>query len=469
MSVNMIGLSFIILGILLLIGKLIRIKSTIFQKYFIPSSIIGGLLGLLLGPEILGKIISLWKETHVFANGLFPHEIIELWGILPSIFINIIFASLFLGQKIPNIKDIWLTAGPQVSFGQTVAWGQYVVGILLAITILSPLFGMNPMAGALIEISFEGGHGTAAGLGSTFEELGFSEGQDLAIGLATIGVISAVVIGIIIINWGIRRSKTDTLNNPSEMSLENLKGINDKDDRPVAGRLTTSPESIEPLTFHFALIGIAILLGYGLLQGLIYIEEITYANWSEVEIMSHIPLFPLAMIGGVILQKLADRFDNYKLIDRELIKRIQGFALDFLIVSAISTLSISIIGTHLIPFLLLAVAGIAWNILAFVYLAPKMIPRFWFERGIGDFGQSMGMTAAGLMLIRITDSKNKTKAFEAFGYKQLLFEPIVGGGLFTAASVPLIYQFGPLPILILSFILMVIWLLVGFLYFGKKE
>ncbi len=56
------------------------------------------------------------------------------------------------------------------------------------------------MVGALIEVGFDGGHGSAAGLGDTFEELGFPEGQDLALGLATVGVVSGVVIGIALVN-----------------------------------------------------------------------------------------------------------------------------------------------------------------------------------------------------------------------------------------------------------------------------
>jgi glutamate:Na+ symporter, ESS family len=49
---------------------------------------------------------------------------------------------------------------------------------------------MNPIAGALIEIGFEGGHGTAAGLAGTFETFGFAEGADLALGLATVGLVA---------------------------------------------------------------------------------------------------------------------------------------------------------------------------------------------------------------------------------------------------------------------------------------
>jgi ESS family glutamate:Na+ symporter len=112
--------------------------------------------------------------------------------------------------------------------------------------------------------------------------------------------------------------------------------------------------------------------------------------------------------------------------------------------------------------------GIVWNLVAFLFLGPKMIPSYWFERGIGNFGQSMGMTASGLLLMRIADPANTSPAMEGFGYKQLLFEPIVGGGIFTAASVPLIFYFGPLPMLALAIIVMIFWSSIGIFYFGRK-
>lgn len=40
---------------------------------------------------------------------------------------------------------------------------------------------------ALIEVGFEGGHGTAAGLQGTFEDLGFPEAYDIAVGLFYFG------------------------------------------------------------------------------------------------------------------------------------------------------------------------------------------------------------------------------------------------------------------------------------------
>ncbi|MBM7604882.1 ESS family glutamate:Na+ symporter [Metabacillus crassostreae] len=467
MSAEMVGLSIILIGILLLVGKWIRVRFSVFQKYFLPSSILGGFIALLLGPEVFGKLIGQFQgNSSLLSNGVFPEDVLSSWLTLPGLLISVIFATLFLGKKIPNIKDIWLTTGPQVSFGQTVAWGQYVFGLLLTITLLTPFFGINPMAGALIEIGFEGGHGTSAGLSETFQQLGFADGANLAIGLATVGVVSGVVTGIILINIAVKKNKTNVLKDPSNLPEDKLRGIIKPDDRPSAGKMTTQPESIEPLALHIAIIGVAIFVGKILLEALIYVESITWG--ADTEIFTHLPLFPLAMVGGVILQTFIDKSEKFNLIDRKMILRIQGLALDFLIVSAIATLSLTVIGENFLPFLLLALTGISWNIVAFIFLAPRMIPENWFERGIGDYGQSMGMTAAGLMLIRIADSKGETKALEAFGYKQLMFEPLVGGGLFTAASLPLIYEFGPVPILFLCLAIMIVWLIVGIFYFGKK-
>jgi len=42
MSAAMIGMSFLVLGVILLLGKWIRVMSPPIQKLFIPSSLIGG-------------------------------------------------------------------------------------------------------------------------------------------------------------------------------------------------------------------------------------------------------------------------------------------------------------------------------------------------------------------------------------------------------------------------------------------
>lgn len=465
MTADVVGMSFVILGLLLLAGYFIRLKVRFFQKYFIPSSVIAGILGLLLGPQVLGSFLG--DNVPYISNGIFPTDLIEVWKEIPGLFITIIFATIFLGKKLQPIKKVWKIAGPQMAFGQTIAWGQYVVGTAIVLLVLIPLFDTHPVAGALIEISFQGGMGTATGLAPTFEAMGFADARDLGVGMATIGLTSGLILGIVIINWGVKKNKSSILESPEKASDEELKGLFDS--IPSAGKKTTRASAIETLSIHFGFIALAVFLGYLILKLLQLLEDHTWGSWSDFTIMEHFPLFPLALIGSIIVQRFNEKLWSYPVISHELIKRINGFALDFMVVSAIASLSLTVIGKHIGPFLILAAAGIGWNLFAFFFIAKKILPDYWFERGICDFGQSMGMTALGILMIRISDPEHKSPALDGFAYKQILFEPIVGGGMFTAASGPLIAQWGLLPVLILTACLTVGWFFFGLLRFGKKR
>lgn len=466
MSPEQIGFALLYLGLFLLIGKWIRIHSKWMQNLFLPASVIGGFLALLFGPEILGRILSNFTgEDSFWATGLLTSETVEVWSSLPGLMINIVFATLFIGTVIPGLKRIWDIGGPQLAFGWTLGWGQYVVGLLLAVLILVPFYDMPPFVGALIEIGFEGGHGTAAGLQGTFDDLGFPEAYDIAVGLATVGILTGVIVGIALINWGIRRNQAQVITDVKGMSPTQKSGIVEFEEREEAGQKTVRPESIDSYTFHFTIVGLAILVGYVILQGITWLEASLFGS----DFMTYVPLFPLAMIGGLIVQIFVSKFDKSDLVDRKTVTSIQGFSLDILITSAIATVSISVIGEYFMPFVLLAAFGIIWNIFGFFVFGPRMMPDYWLERAVGDFGQSTGVTATGLMLMRVADPEMKSPAVEGFGYKQLGFEPFLGGGLVTALSAPLVFMWGPIPFLIFAFIMTVIGMLVGLLYFGKRK
>jgi glutamate:Na+ symporter, ESS family len=466
MSPEVIGFALLLVGLLLAVAKLIRVRARWTQKLFLPSSIIGGGIALLLGPDLFGNAAGALGFDGFAEAGLFGEDVLEVWESLPELLISVVFATLFLGTRIPRPKDAAGLAGPQLALGVTMASGQYVVGIVLGILVLAPVFGLDPMVGALIEVGFEGGHGTAAGLGSTFEDLGFAEGQDLALGLATIGVVSGVVVGIALINWAVRTGRTSLLAEDAQASLAQQRGLFERENREPAATMTVRPASVEPLAIHFAIVCVAILIGQALLSGLQALEQ---ALWVDtVELFEYVPLFPLAMLGGVVVQLFIDRFDRYEVVDRDMMVRIQGLALDVLIVAALATLSLQVIADNLVPFLLLAGAGLAINLGVFLLLARRMIADYWFERGIGDLGQSLGVTATGLILMRVADPKQESPAFEAFGYKQLGFEPFFGGGLITATSVPLIAQFGPMPMLGVMAALFVVAIVWG-LRLGKRQ
>jgi ESS family glutamate:Na+ symporter len=72
----------------------------------------------------------------------------------------------------------------------------------------------------------------------------------------------------------------------------------------------------------------------------------------------------------------------------------------------------------------------------------------------------MGVTATGLLLLRAVDPESETDAPSAFGYKQLLHEPIMGGGLWTSMAIPLVILQGGWFVFIVSASAIAFWFIV---------
>ena len=155
--------AFVGLSLLLLVGVTLRRKLRWLRRLGIPEALVAGLIGLLIGPY------SPWP--------LFPEPVYAVWAQTPGVLISLVFATLFVGQRLPSPKELWQRAAGQVAFGMTLGLGQYLVGGVLVLMVLQPLFGTNPLMACLIEVGFEGGHGTAAGMGSTFADLGLASGE----------------------------------------------------------------------------------------------------------------------------------------------------------------------------------------------------------------------------------------------------------------------------------------------------
>ena len=102
MSADTIGLALVLLGLILLVAKGIRVSTPLVQKLFLPSSIIGGAVALLLGPEVLGALGERMGTDRFSEAGIYTPEILDVWSALPGLLISVIFATLFLGSEIPT-------------------------------------------------------------------------------------------------------------------------------------------------------------------------------------------------------------------------------------------------------------------------------------------------------------------------------------------------------------------------------
>ena len=81
----------------------------------------------------------------------------------------------------------------------------------------------------------------------------------------------------------------------------------------------------------------------------------------------------------------------------------------------------------------------------------------------------MGVTATGMMLLRTVDPESKTEAPAAFGYKQLLHEPIMGGGLWTAFALTLMFTVGWKTVWFISCVMVIIWAIAGVLIWKRNK
>ena len=420
------------LCLLLVIGKVLRVRIPFLQRLYLPSSVIGGLVGLAV-------VTALGQHA--------PAEITGGMRALPGFLINVIFATLFLGAATPKLREVIRFAFPQLCLGQIIAWGQYVVGLGLAGFVFSRWCGVPAAFGNLLEIGFEGGHGTVGGMAEAFRHFGWEEGIALGYTMATVGMIIGIVLGMALIQWAHRKGYVREVRAFHDRSLAERRGIHAKDARPSAGKQTVVCDSIDSLAWHVAIVGLAVLIGWGILQCIP---------------MKGFPLFPLCMIGGVLIQLVARGLKFDLLLDRVQMERISGAALDFLVVSAVTTIRLEVVMANWVPLTVLCIAGTLWTVCCVAFVAPKIFRDAWFERAIAEFGQATGVTATGLMLLRTVDPENRTPAAMSFGYKQLLHEPFMGGGLWTAAALSLVYKFGWLPVLGFCAIMLLMWSVCAF-------
>jgi ESS family glutamate:Na+ symporter len=456
-------LAFMILSLLLVVGYALRVRVKVLRSLYLPSCVVAGLVGLAL---IQG--VGLWaRTTGADSVGGRLHLTLEdcaaVWEGLPGLLINVVFACLFLGVALPKASVIARRAGRQLAYGQIVAWGQYVTALGLWLLFLGRLFPELPsMFACILPIGFEGGHGTAAGMAPTFEHYEWAAGRDYALTSATFGIVSAIVVGMALVNWAVRKGYVVYRQNPADVPEDDSIAVIPIDRRPSAGRLTVRSDVVEAFSLHLAIVGIAVGLGYLAKQGLVLIEgAVPYL--ARHKLLSGIPTFPLCLFGGLAIQILATRFDRHDHIDAGITRRIQNASLDFLVVAAIATIKASLVLKGLLPLLVLAAAGVAWNVFCVVVLARLVFKDAWFERSIAELGQSMGVTATGLLLLRVVDPDYETAAADAFACKQLAHEPFMGGGLWTALAVPLVVIYGPMTVFAIASGAVVLWLAILFL------
>ena len=379
-----------IMSVLMLIAKIIRTKVRIIQKLYIPSALLAGFLGLLLGKQFLNILP-------------FSSEISEYAGIL----ITFVFGSMFIGSKTKvTFKSMFESVGDSFLVNAAAEILQFAIFILIGVAVLPIFFtGINKAFGLMLPAGFIGGHGPAAAIGSVLAENGWSDATSIGQTFATIGLLGGIFGGVAVINIGARKGKTAIIKDVNELPEEMLTGLVKEEDQTEFGKNTVNAMSIDTLTWHFTLLMVAVGAAYLINNEL----KILFPSIS-------FPVYGIALICSVILQGILKllKLDGY--VDKKIITHIGSSATDYLVAFGVASINVSIVLKYLVPIVVMAAVGFLFVFTWFWVISPRFFENYWFERGIYILGISTGVMATGVILLRITDPEFKSGVLEDFGF-----------------------------------------------------
>ena len=167
----------ILLMVFLLAGFVLREVITPLKKLYIPASMIGGIIALILGPQVLGLI-----------------QIPDSWSSLASPMVNIVIACMIFGITIK--RGAFKGLGGTIVSTFFIYCAQVAVGSLVGFGLSKVWTSLPEQWGVMPVFCFYGGHGGGVTAGDAFASVGIENMTDMGIVLSTIGLLVALTVGM---------------------------------------------------------------------------------------------------------------------------------------------------------------------------------------------------------------------------------------------------------------------------------
>ena len=400
-----------IISLLLLVGKLMRVKIKWVQKLFIPPSLLAGFIGLACGPHGF-DILPLSEQTGTYAGIL----IAFIFGALP-------LTSQKTKGNNQEIGSMWV-------YSQAGLLLQWAFGGLLGLLVLNQIWPLSPGFGITMPSGYCGGHGTAAAIGQAFGQLGHDEILTLAMTAATFGIVGSVILGLIFVKWGAKNKNTTYLADYKDLPSELRTGLLPQEKRESMGESTCSSISIDSLTFNLAIICAIALGGYG-------ISKLAAHFMPGFEL----PVFSCAFVFGILFKKLLDKTRASESICPQTVGHISGSMTDYLVAFGIASIKVSVVIEYIVPLAILLLSGLAVTLIYVFVMARKLMKECWFEKALFTWGWFTGTMAMGIALLRVVDPKMKSRCLDSYALAYLFIAP-VEISLITFAPVAFVNGYG---------------------------
>ena len=376
------------LACMLIVGVVLRANIPFLQRFLFPSCLVGGVVGLVLIHTPVMNIAVFNLETFAYH------------------FFNISFISV--GLTYDNQDQNTSSSGKRFIKGP--AWMALVQGSCFGLQaavsgLLVIIFGflglkLFPTFGFLVPLGFEEGPGQALSVGKVWEGFGFAQAATLGLTFAAIGYFFAFFLGVPLVNWGIRNGLAAHGN--KALSRDILTGIISRSRQTEsAGKLALHTGNIDSMAFQAALVGLVYLITYAFVKytGMLLPADAAKILWGF--------FFVFGLMFAVLIRMVLLKSGRVHLVDPGIQRRITGWSIDFLMVSTIMAIQLTVVWKYLLPITVISIINGAVTTL-FVLFLGKRLWDYNLERTAAVYGAVTGTVSCGLLLLRISDPEFKT-------------------------------------------------------------
>lgn len=400
-EIGSIVLTCVWLSLFITIANVLKSRIKVLKDFIIPTSVIAGFIGLILGPEIInlisfdGKLLGA-LVYHLMAVGFIAISLKDRKKTTNNNYLNsgILIVSTYLIQGI-------------VGFG---------ISLLLFYTIFPDLFvGF----GLLLPLGFGQGPGQAFSIGSSWENLGFLYGGNIGLTIATFGFLWASLIGIPLMNYLRRKNRIKMHDSNIRVPRDKLHEESEPEEIPLS-------EGLDRISIQISIIGMVYLATYLTLAGLTKVLEPLGSTGQTVSDLLWGFHFIIGSVYGILAKTIWVKLKQRNIIvhsipNNYLLQRIAGGAFDFMITASIAAISIQALKAYAVPIVLVTTIGGIVTAVYVIFMCKKLFKDDTLENVVGFFGMLTGTISTGMALLRGIDPN-----FDSDGSDNLVMGSAVG-------------------------------------------
>ncbi|TNF09682.1 MAG: hypothetical protein EP317_00390 [Bacillota bacterium] len=397
-----------LIGVFMFIAKILKTKAPFLNKVVIPTSLLGGFLGLL--------------TSLIFSPILFGTETFFDGQIMDTIVYHALaigFIALALKREPAKLnKKIWSTG---MLITSTYAL-QAVIGIVLVFTLFSDKFIGS---GMLVALGFGQGPGLALSIGNTWNEQLQGFGGTLGVSYAFLGFVFGGTVGVTLINIISRKNGMLKPRQYDEVSVakQNIE-IDTIREISILDGLTTQLVIISIIYGAVAatLFGSYYLLGllpgevgnqiFGLLKGFNFIIGIMYA-----------------LVYKKIITRIERKGKSLRFMTNNyMLSNIASLSFNIMIAGSVMMITLTFLSEYGLQLIITSILAGVLTLLYLRYMTKIIYTHYKDEYFVGLFGMLTGVASTGIALLKGIDPNLESPVAE---------EMVLGSGTAISVALPL--------------------------------